>query len=139
MSDAWTAYQQTMVAAPSLWTAVRANDPGELRRLLAEGAAIDAQDHRGYSPLMLAAYLGNAEAFDLLLDRGADPNTADSFGNTVLMGAAFKGHVAMVLRLLALGADPTARNEAGLDALAFATTFGRSDVGALLQQRPVTR
>lgn len=132
-SAAWQRYQQTMTAPPTLWAAARANDVAELARLLAaDPQAIDARDHRGYAPLMLAAYAGHAEACALLLAQGADANTADLAGNTALMGAAFKGHVALVERLLAAGADPTLTNHAGQDARATALTFGRRDVVAVL-------
>jgi ankyrin repeat protein len=129
----WEDYKKTMVEPSTLWAAAKANDVAELERLLAAGADIDARDHRGYSPLMLAAYAGHAEAFDLLLDRGADPCSADAAGNSVLMGAVFKGHRAMVERLLSAGADLRVKNHAGLDARAFATTFGRVDVAAFLE------
>ena len=136
---AWQQYKQTMTARPSLWAAARANDAGELARLLDEGCPINERDHRGYSPLMLAAYAGNLEALELLLARGADPNTADLFGNTVLMGAAFKGFVPIVLRLLVAGADPATTNYGGLDARGFALAFGRTDVFAVLEQRASLR
>ena len=83
---------------------------------------------------MMAAYAGNLEAFEYLLERGADPNGADLAGNTVLMGAAFKGHVPIVERLLAAGADETRKNGSGLDARAFAVAFGRSEVVAVLDR-----
>ena len=65
-----------------LWAAAKANDADLLGRLLEQGYSINERDHRGYAPLMLAAYAGNLEALDFLLSRGADPNTADLFGNT---------------------------------------------------------
>jgi len=136
-SPAWTQYQQTMATPPSLWAAAKANDTTELARLLDAGAPIDERDHRGYAPLMLAAYAGNLEALELLLRRGADPNTGDLAGNTVLMGAAFRGYVPIVERLLAAGADPGATNRSGLDARGVAQTFGRTDVlGVLAQHAP---
>jgi ankyrin repeat protein len=135
MTTAWHQYnKQTLIARPSLSAAARANDVAELARLIADGGAIDEADHRGYTPLMIAAYAGSLDALELLLGRGADPNSTDLFGNTVLMGAAFKGHVMIVLRLLAAGADPNSTNHGGLDARGFALTFGRADVFALLDQ-----
>lgn len=128
----WESYKQTMKAPATLWSAARDNDVASLASLLASGASIDEGDHRGYSPLMLAAYGGNLEAFEFLLAAGADPNGADHAGNSILMGAAFKGHLGLVRRLLAAGADPGARNASGLDARAFALTFGRAEVVALL-------
>jgi len=132
-STAWTQSQHPIAPPHSLWAAAKANNPGELARLLDAGWPIDERDQRGYAPLMLAGYAGNLEALDLLLARGADPNTVDLFGNTVLMGAAFKGHVAIVVRLLAAGADLARTNHGGLDARGFALAFGRADVFVVLQ------
>ena len=132
---AWERYRETMAPPPPrLGTAARANDVAELDRLLAEGHAIDERDHRGYAPVMLAAYAGNLEALELLLARGANPNTTDLFGNTALMGAAFKGLLPIVERLLAAGAELAATNNAGLDARGFALSFGRADVFAVLDR-----
>jgi ankyrin repeat protein len=122
----------------TLWTAAQANDTGELDRLLDAGAAIDERDHRGYAPLMLAAYSGNLEALERLLARGADPDTVDLFGNTVLMGAAFKGHLRIVMRLIEAGAQLDRVNHGGLDARGFALTFGRNDVFAALDRAATT-
>lgn len=133
--SSWQTYKQTMIAPPSLGAAAKSNDVALLQALLAaEDADIDARDARGYSPLMLAAYSGSMEAFELLLARGADPNGTDLAGNSILMGAAFKGHVAMVSRLLERGADPTVTNASGLTALAFAVQFGRTEVIPLIER-----
>ena len=129
----WDSYKQTRVAPATLWSAAQANDAVTLARLHFEGADLEAKDARGYSPLMLATYAGNAEAFAYLLARGANPNTTDPAGNSVLMGATFKGHHEFVIRLIAAGASITARNNAGLDAHAFAVMFGRTALLALLE------
>ncbi len=122
----WETYKKTMLTPPSLWAAAKENDLPLLARLHAEGGGLDTRDERGYSPLMLAAYSGHADAVDLLLRLGADPNSIDLAGNTVLMGATFKGYDAIVRALLAAGANATTRNLAGLDARGFAVMFGRT-------------
>lgn len=131
----WDEYKKTMDVPVTLFGAAKDNDVALLQRLLAAGADLDARDHRGYSPLMLAAYSGNGEAFDCLLAAGADVNSADDGGNSVLMGACFKGHLDIIHKLLAAGADATAKNAAGVDAHGFAVLFGRADVAALLEMR----
>lgn len=117
----------------TLWTAAKANDVVALDRLCAEPAVdLDAQDSRGFSPLMLAAYSGAAAAVALLLTKGANPNSVDNTGNSVLMGAVFKGEEAIVRLLIAAGADVNAKNQAGQDARTFAEMSGRTELLALL-------
>jgi uncharacterized protein len=55
--------------------------------LLNQGAAIDARDEAGRTPLMLAVTQGRLEIVRLLLARGADPNAADNAGRTPLQQA----------------------------------------------------
>jgi hypothetical protein len=125
-------YGKGAVGPDTPWAAARRNDVEALRRLLDQGADVDARDARGHSPLLLAAYAGSEGAFDLLLARGADPDATDDAGNTALMGATFKGYTGLVAKLLAAGADRSAKNRAGIDARAFAAMFGRSDAAALI-------
>ena len=131
----WDEYKKTMETPATLWSAAKADDVATIARLVADGAALDARDARGYSPLMLAAYGGHVAAFDCLLAAGANPNSADDGGNSVLMGAAFKGHLELIDKLLAAGADLHAKNAAGVDAHGFAVMFGRHDVAAHLKAR----
>lgn len=48
------------------------------------GADVNAQDDRGFSPLLLAAERRYMDAVKVLLDLGADVNAKDTNGNTVL-------------------------------------------------------
>jgi ankyrin repeat protein len=128
----WEQFKETMAQPVTLCWAAKNNDLALLSRLLEDGADIDARDGRGYSPLMLAAYAGHADAVALLLDHGADPDSCDHAGNSVLLGVAWKGNLPLVQRLLEAGADPTLRNQHGLDARGFATTFGRHEVVAII-------
>lgn len=67
-------------------------DVSAAKLLLDNGADVNAADHRGYTPLLLAAqYDGDSpELVRLLLDRGADPN-AVAEGETALSLAAKRG------------------------------------------------
>ncbi len=131
----WDEYKSTMIEPPSLWQTAKAGDLQKTRLLLAAGLDINAKDHRGYSPLMLAAYAGQTEMVDLLLENGADANSADFGGNSILMGAAFKGSLDIVEKLIEAGADLSRKNAAGMDAFDFAVTFGRTNVSRYLQTR----
>ena len=67
-------------ARPALLRAAEKEDVTAVRRLLAQGADINARDnyHPGATALMLAAENGNDALCRLLLDRGADINAQNS-------------------------------------------------------------
>ncbi|MBX9400896.1 ankyrin repeat domain-containing protein [Lysobacter sp. BMK333-48F3] len=117
-------------ARAGLFDAARAGDLERLRSALAEGASTSARDDRGNTPLILAAYYGNAQAVEALLAAGADPNVGDGArGNTALMGAIFKGDEDIARRLIAEpGTDVNAKNKAGQTAAMFAALFGRAAI-----------
>ena len=74
----------------------------------------EANDNvKGRTPLMLAAFRGEAAAVLDLLERGADVNARDGDGDTALMFAAFKGHGLIVALLLQYGANVYARARNG--------------------------
>jgi ankyrin repeat protein len=77
--------------------------------LLRAGAAADARNRYGVSPLMLAANNGSAAVTELLLAGGADPRRALPEGETPLMAAAATGSVETLKLLMAHGADVNAR------------------------------
>ncbi|HEY2465419.1 MAG TPA: ankyrin repeat domain-containing protein [Steroidobacteraceae bacterium] len=71
----------------TLQLAVAQGDAAQTAVLLDQGAAIDARDPAGRTPLMLAVSEGRVEIVRLLLARGADPNAADNAGHTPLQQA----------------------------------------------------
>ena len=71
----------------TLDSAVAQGDVAQAASLLDQGAAIDARDQAGRTPLMLAVTQDRLELVRLLLARGADPNAADNAGNTPLQQA----------------------------------------------------
>lgn len=94
--------------------------------LVRNGADVNAYDTRGFTPLILAAYNGQADAVEALLEAGADPCKPDlNQGNTAQMGVAFKGDDTIAARLLLENCDVNARNKAGQTALMMASLFGR--------------
>jgi ankyrin repeat protein len=74
----------------------------------------EANDNvKGRTPLMLAAFRGDAAAVVKLLERGADVNARDGDGDTALMFAAYRGHGLVVALLLQYGANVYARARNG--------------------------
>jgi Ankyrin repeats (many copies) len=64
-----------------------ASDATRATSMNAQGAALDARDELGRTPLMLAVMQNRLDVARLLLDRGADPNVADNSGHTPLQQA----------------------------------------------------
>lgn len=91
------------------------NEISELKLALAQyKQCIDFVDENGMTPLQHAAYKGNKEAVQLLLDRGADVNFGNhKFKYTALHFGALSGSVDVCLKLLLAGANANATNSLG--------------------------
>ncbi|HEY2016797.1 MAG TPA: ankyrin repeat domain-containing protein [Bryobacteraceae bacterium] len=103
---------------------IAAGRPGAARivtLLLDKGADPKARDQVGFTPLLRAAFNGDAETLKLLIARGVDVN-ARGLGMTPLFGAVNGNRAAVVDLLLAHGADATARDDDGAGILAYATS-----------------
>lgn len=84
-------------------------DADGLRVLLAGGAAAEAVDDAGWTPLHFAAQAQAPSVVEVLLAAGAAVDTADRHGNTPLWRAVFcpQGEGATIRLLLEAGADLT--------------------------------
>lgn len=78
-----------------------------VRQALDAGAAIEARNARGFTPLLLAAYYRSIETARLLLDRGADLHAQEETGGTPLYWACFGGSAELVKLFLERGARIT--------------------------------
>jgi len=89
-----------------VYRAVRNKHYNALSCLLTLGAPVDDGNlFSGWSPLMLAAWMGNAQAVSILLAHGADPDFArNSGGWTPLLAAASSEHREVFYQLLDHGA-----------------------------------
>jgi ankyrin repeat protein len=93
-------------ARTPLSEAARSTDREAVRRLLKQGANVNATDGDGSTPLLWAAYRDDLEIADQLLKAGAKPNLANDLGATPLWAAAGNRSEAMTRRLLQAGGDP---------------------------------
>lgn len=122
-----------------LMDAAHAGDLERVKRLLAEGADVNAADESGWTALMKACYnpeqkRGFAEVARALIDAGADIEAPIGYGVRPLMLAAGYGETAVVEVLLQAGADVLARNEGGYTALMMVKQKHYVDVVNLLHE-----
>lgn len=88
--------------------AINAGETARAKQLLDEGASVEAR--AGYlswsmTALARAAWKGNLELVQLLLDRGANVNALDQSGDTPLIDALLRDHYDVAFLLLDHGAD----------------------------------
>ena len=109
-----------------------------LQRFVEWGAALDAGDYYGYSPLHWAVRSGHVDVVRLLLDRGAALDVKGSRRMTPLHWAVIRGHVDVVRLLLDRGAALDVRDLEGRTPLDRAAMNGHVDVVRLLLDRGAT-
>lgn len=111
----------------ALLRAADRNDVSEIRRLVGNGAHVNARDKGdiGMTPLMRASYAGNVEAVVELVRLGARVNDED-YGTTALMYGVIAGKIAVIKKLVQLGADINARDWQGDSVLSVAARIGKS-------------
>lgn len=117
--------------------------PGNLRLikvLLDKGAAVNAEDSRGNTPLLYASVAGaiteggRDKIINLLLDHGANVNPSPHFRQSPLMWAVMGPYVseAVITRMVNQGADINAQNLIGQTPLMYAVQEERLRVVRLL-------
>lgn len=111
-------------------------DAAAVARLIARGVDLEATIKggpiatEGMTPLLLAAYKGNAEVVRALIDADARLEARTADGRTPLIYAAGWGSAETVAALIEAGARVDARADAGMTALMFAAA-PRPDVAVL--------
>src|SRR5215470_13043911 len=68
--------------AADLVTAIRNANAQAVRKLLDNGADVNARDAEGNTPLILASFYASPECIELLIDQSADVNAANKAGAT---------------------------------------------------------
>ena len=101
--------------------AVAGKDMKTFRLALAAGADVDAANRSGFTALMGAAGLGEAEFVKLLIAGGVNVDAVyEKVGYTALMVAAKEGFAECVKLLLEAGADPDMLDNRGRSAMGLA-------------------
>jgi ankyrin repeat protein len=104
-----------------------------VERLLAAGAAVDAEDKGGYTALMLAASNNHTAVIQRLLSQGAMVDHQErTQGWTALIWAAKQGHEQTVETLVRHQADPALKDFSGRTAADWARETGQTSLIPLL-------
>lgn len=103
--------------------------------LLASGAAVDAPNASGVTPLHAAAMTRQTEPVRLLIDKGAAVDSKDADGVTPLYLAAKRDALEVAELLIARGAAVNARTKSGYTPLSIAAQQGNPDLVKLLLRR----
>lgn len=140
---AWAAYMGNVGAISAIRAYVPELDPheaiilGDAERLeaaLADGWDANAMSRDGFTPLALAAFFGNAAAFDRLLPLTTDLNLRARNPQQVaaLHAACARSDARMVEALLRAGADPDLVQADGFTPLHAAAQHGNAAIAGLL-------
>lgn len=101
----------------ALIDAAAAGRAGEVARLIAAGAALEAQDAQGRSALLLAVAGNHVAVAHALLEAGASPNTQAANRDTPWLLAGASGRAEIIAAMLPRKPDLTIRNRYGGNAL----------------------
>jgi hypothetical protein len=108
----------------SLHGAAENNDVAAIKKLLAEGAEIDARDGSGVTALLVATHGNRVEAAKALIEAGADVNAKDKIDDSPYLYAGARGHLEILKMTLRHGADLKSTNRYGGTALIPASERG---------------
>lgn len=104
----------------------------QVRKALASGANINAQDGSGYTALSLAVIYGLQDIVTELINRGANVNIKTKFDDTPLMLAIDNGQSEIAKQLIANGADVNASDSEGQTPLHRAAYANDAEIVSLL-------
>ena len=101
---------------------------------LANAKDMDTED-KGWTPLHMAAYVGNPAIIKVLLDHHAQTEARDKRGLTPLLWTAFVGKPEATAALLSGGADINAKGRDGRTIMEQAKISMNQELIALLRER----
>jgi hypothetical protein len=122
---------QTAVAVPKidLHSAVFTGDLETIRQHVKAGSDLNVlEPSRASTPLITAAFIGNADAAKILIDAGAALNYQNADGSTALHTAAVFGKTDVAKILISAGTNLNIQNNNGATALHTASFFCHEEI-----------
>jgi len=116
----------------ALLAAAGKGEVAAVRRLIGEGAAVDARDGAGRTALLLATQANHVEVARVLIAAGADVNAKDHISDSPFLYAGAEGRNEILKMTLAAGADLKSTNRYGGTALIPAAHHGHPETVAIL-------
>lgn len=113
---------------------MKPSDITQIRKLIKNGADINAYNKYGGTPLVMASGKGHTQIVKLLLSAMADVNTTLADGATPLYVASEQGHIEVVALLLSAMANVNAAIEDGTTPLLIASQKGHTEIVKLLKK-----
>lgn len=120
----------------NLLEAVIKGDASLVAKILKEKPNLEIKDHKGRTPLMIAAYNNDIEIAELLINAGSDVNAQDTQLNSPFLYAGASGNVEILKLCLENGADFNVYNGYGGTALIPAAERRHLEVVKILTQIP---
>ncbi len=117
---------------------IQAAERGEiavLKKLIKDGADMNAKDSRGRTPVMAATHRNQVESVKVLIEAGADINERDDRSDNPFLYAGAEGLLDILKLTIDAGADPTLSNRYGGTALIPAAERGHLAVMEELLKR----
>lgn len=121
-----------VLGAPDLHAAVRSGSVDEVRLALKSGAAIDAADRWGRTPLIVALQQGRQPVVEALVAAGADVRRTDAWGRTPLLVATQLKNTPAVRLLVQRKSELDAANRNDITPLIAAAQTGNHEAAAVL-------
>lgn len=118
------------------WNSAESENLKKVKELVADGANVNIQDERGFTPLMWASYYGQTKIVKELIAANADLDKQDEVGGTALLLAVSAGpkNMETIKTLVDAGADISIKDDEGWTAFKTAVGARYSEISQLLNE-----
>ena len=123
----------TLSSCGNIWHSAKIGDIEGMKKTLDYGVSIESTNQLGNTPMIIAAYSGNAEMVEYLCKRGANVNAQGANRATALIHAAYYNFYDVAEILVNYHADRSIKDMYGNTALDYASQFEQTRMISLLK------